>query len=406
MVAKQNIDRKYITVNVAFGGSKVRTEKMGGVQYLVAPVSMLVPGVLNGSMGALYYPREEVVKNAQAWNFMPLTLGHPTSENGRPVGARSPDIIEKFGLGFVFNVSTDKGKLDGEAWFDINRTGAIAPDILNRLQKGNPIELSTGLFTDKRYVRNRNFKGKPYEAIATNYRPDHLAVLPDTRGACSLEDGCGVLVNEEKEKSPCMVVNTIRKVGNKYVIFSKKGKRLGEYDSEAAAKKRLKQIEYFKHANNQECTCSYRHAVYEFYLREPTNNECDGNCPDCDCEECTSNRRKRIMNKCAVHNQTRKPCPVTNAGTGGCGAGSPGGKGFAKGNTCGALGGTGHAGSVGSELDRAMAMFERAKKKKPTEDDNSDEGEDISKAMTQDEFDKKVKDIEKRNAKKGPPTLD
>ena len=42
---------------------------------------------------------------------------------------------------------------------------------------------------------------------------------------------------------------TIRKQGSKYVIYSKDGKKkLGTYDSRAAAEKRLGQIEYFKHA--------------------------------------------------------------------------------------------------------------------------------------------------------------
>ena len=39
---------------------------------------------------------------------------------------------------------------------------------------------------------------------------------------------------------------TIRKTGDEYTIFSKKGKKLVEYDSKAAAVKRLRQIEWFK----------------------------------------------------------------------------------------------------------------------------------------------------------------
>ena len=45
------------------------------------------------------------------------------------------------------------------------------------------------------------------------------------------------------------IEETIRKQGNKYVIYSKDGKKkLGTYDSRKAAEKRLGQIEYFKHA--------------------------------------------------------------------------------------------------------------------------------------------------------------
>jgi hypothetical protein len=39
---------------------------------------------------------------------------------------------------------------------------------------------------------NPVFNGVKYEGIARNLRPDHLAILPDDKGACSLEDGCGV----------------------------------------------------------------------------------------------------------------------------------------------------------------------------------------------------------------------
>lgn len=46
-----------------------------------------------------------------------------------------------------------------------------------------------------------------------------------------------------------MLVKTaiIKKIKNKWVIFSRKGKRLGEYSSKKDAVKRLRQIEYFKH---------------------------------------------------------------------------------------------------------------------------------------------------------------
>lgn len=39
----------------------------------------------------------------------------------------------------------------------------------------------------------------------------------------------------------------IRKVGSKWVLFSKKGKRLGTFDSKKAAEKREREINFFKH---------------------------------------------------------------------------------------------------------------------------------------------------------------
>ena len=49
------------------------------------------------------------------------------------------------------------------------------------------------------------------------------------------------------------LTETIRKQGDKYVIYSKDGKKkLGTYNSRKAAEKRLGQIEYFKHNENVE----------------------------------------------------------------------------------------------------------------------------------------------------------
>ena len=49
------------------------------------------------------------------------------------------------------------------------------------------------------------------------------------------------------------LTETIRKQGDKYVIYSKDGKKkLGTYDSRKAAEKRLGQIEYFKHKESIE----------------------------------------------------------------------------------------------------------------------------------------------------------
>jgi len=40
---------------------------------------------------------------------------------------------------------------------------------------------------------------------------------------------------------------TVVKVGNKFVVKSKKGKRLSKPSTKAKAVKRLREIEYFKH---------------------------------------------------------------------------------------------------------------------------------------------------------------
>jgi hypothetical protein len=157
---------------------------------------MIVPGVLSGSRGALYYPEDEVSSNVDAWNGMPLTARHPVID-GVPVSARDPRVFNKYHLGHVFAANYD-GRLTAEAWFDVELTNRVDKRIIPALNAGKQIEISTGLYTkNEEAPPGSTYKGRPYTHIARKYRPDHLAVLVDEVGACSLRDGCGLNVNTE-----------------------------------------------------------------------------------------------------------------------------------------------------------------------------------------------------------------
>lgn len=191
---------------IANGIGRTRRETRNGREYLVAPATLIVPGVLNGSKGRLFYPPEEVSKDPWAWNGMPMVVYHPTS-NGQHVSGRDPDIIEKFGVGNIYRAQAN-GKLSAEAWFDVEATRRVDNRILRKLERNEPIELSTGLFTENEPTAG-TYNGQPYDAIARNYKPDHLAILPDQTGACSLRDGCGVLVNAHKPLTRAQLVRRL-----------------------------------------------------------------------------------------------------------------------------------------------------------------------------------------------------
>lgn len=184
-------------------GKTVR-KTLGGRSYLVAPAALIVSGVLNGSHGPILYTEEEYSRNPTAWNHIPIVVNHPYDDNyepPRPVSARTEKVLNEAGIGFLLN-SRSEGKLLSETWFDEIRTRELVPNVANSLDNNEPIELSTGLDMDRVDVAEGSvFNGVEYKQLATNYRPDHLAVLPDGIGACSIKDGCGVLVNKDKEKS-------------------------------------------------------------------------------------------------------------------------------------------------------------------------------------------------------------
>jgi hypothetical protein len=185
-----------ITSNADVSKVTVRTEVLEGVTYKVVPMVMVVEGVLNGSGGPLYYPSEELSKFPSAWDTKPVVVNHPV-KNGTSVSACSPEVIQEYKIGMIMNTkwSEKKKKLKAEAWINPVRANEVDPRIMVSINKLKTLELSTGLFTENEETEGE-FNGEAYEAIARNYRPDHLAVLPDSVGACSVADGAGFVRNQ------------------------------------------------------------------------------------------------------------------------------------------------------------------------------------------------------------------
>jgi len=174
----------------------VRTETVGGKEYTIAPVVMMVTGVHNGTNGPLYYPTEEMSQLPVVWNSKPVVVNHPQKDDGTPCSACDPSVLEKSGIGVLYNTSFEEGKWKAEAWLDMDRVNAVDSRIADAVNNGTMMELSTGLFTDNEEVEGE-WEGEAYSAIARNYRPDHLAILPDAVGACSILDGAGFIRNQQ-----------------------------------------------------------------------------------------------------------------------------------------------------------------------------------------------------------------
>jgi len=187
---------------------RAKHAEVEGVRYVIAPMTLIVPGVLAGSQGALYYPASEIAKNYRQWEGVPVVVNHPTDPlTGINQSAYDDGVQERSGVGVLKNVRIGRGgKLQADGWIDVAKAAQVDPVIIGNILNGVPVELSTGLFTTNLPAEPGAAcprTGKPYQAIATDYRPDHLAVLSNgVPGACSLKDGCGVLVNKAFPTSP------------------------------------------------------------------------------------------------------------------------------------------------------------------------------------------------------------
>ena len=175
----------------------VRNEILEGRNYLAVPMVMIKEGVLNGSDGPILYTSEELAKVPQVWNTKPVVVQHPML-NGKSLSACDPDVLEKYRVGMILNTSWDGQRLKAEAWLEPSRLEAVDSRVLNAVQKGEMMEVSTGLFSEIEQ-KPGVFKGRHYKGVVRNLRPDHLAILPDSIGACSIADGAGLMRNSRKE---------------------------------------------------------------------------------------------------------------------------------------------------------------------------------------------------------------
>jgi len=185
--------QRYINTNSSY---HIRTQQLQGRDNIIVPVVMMVEGVHSGSGGAVLHTAEELGKIAGAWNGIPVVINHP-KQNGANVSANSPEVLEQSVVGKIFNAHMDGVKLKAECWIETDLISNISSETLAMIRNGNNIDVSVGIFSED-IDETGEFQGLTYEHIATNYRPDHLALLPEDTGACSWAEGCGIRLNKQE----------------------------------------------------------------------------------------------------------------------------------------------------------------------------------------------------------------
>ncbi len=188
----------------------IRHDEMEGRPFIVAPMVMITEGVHAGSEGPLLYPSEELSKTPAIWNHKPIIVYHPAPGQS----ACDPDVINSRKIGLIMNTKFEDGKLKAEAWLEPTRMEKVDNRVAEAIENGEMVELSTGVFTDNE-LTGGEWNGEKYDAIARNYRADHLAILPDQTGACSIADGAGLLrLNQAIGKNPKLLRRIASVIGN------------------------------------------------------------------------------------------------------------------------------------------------------------------------------------------------
>ena len=170
--------------SAAISPDGVYEEEIDGQKYLIVPAVSIVEGVMNGALVLA----EEFGRDVSMWDGQPVVIRHPTA-NGRFVSAYSADVPH---YGFTRNSTIDGAKLKNEVCIAIgdDNTDELTA-VLDVIATGDTLDLSWGWYRMPIQV-NGEWEGVQYEEIATGIFPDHLAILPDESGACSVADGCGL----------------------------------------------------------------------------------------------------------------------------------------------------------------------------------------------------------------------
>ncbi len=168
-------------------------------EYLSVPVVMMMEGVHNGSRGPLLHLAEELGNPKEPWDNIPVTISHPVNDDNEYVSVNSEQLkSEEWVVGVVINTVLDDKKLKATLLLDVQKLAAISPETLQSVQDGEIVEVSVGVFSEEEEKEGK-FNGEEYITVSRNYVPDHLALLPEEVGACSIDDGCGLRINKNEK---------------------------------------------------------------------------------------------------------------------------------------------------------------------------------------------------------------
>lgn len=166
-------------VNFVTNVGKSQLKDKGDGFWVVQGVPMTVD---NAVMNGILYPADENSKGLNSYKGKPVVLRHPVDENGNPISALSGNgLLKHYSGGVIVNTYNHNGINYYDAEFNINMMRAQEGGewYANKIEKGEPIGISTGLYFSGNNESGVAANGARYMAVARNQQGDHVAMLPD-----------------------------------------------------------------------------------------------------------------------------------------------------------------------------------------------------------------------------------
>jgi hypothetical protein len=189
-------------------------------------------------------------------NFVPAAFSLPGIKAGYDGAVIAEDFMKTRGSipkignynGYAdISAAYEQKIYDGNKAFDYQGKGKITyGDIKHRLDVVRASSVYQKALTD---LQNSNSSSSSNTAISESKVSE-----PPTKELSGLDQMFSEMKKELniQANTPTTLskVSYIRKVDNKYLVVSEKGKNMGTYPSRAQAKNRLKQVEFFKHKDS------------------------------------------------------------------------------------------------------------------------------------------------------------
>ena len=158
--------------------------------HWVIPCVLMTEGVFNAAL----YTADELGAFASSWNGRAVTAWHPMVEDRFVSCAEDPDVFQQYVVGTVFGATVEetdgKHRLKARLYVDQEAAAARSDVLCEMIRNGEAIEVSTGLLSHA-MPASGELNGRAYNRVIKDIHPDHLALLPGGKGACSWADGAG-----------------------------------------------------------------------------------------------------------------------------------------------------------------------------------------------------------------------
>ena len=185
-----------IVANAMSGGFQ-RIEE-DGTEYLVHDVVAQKEGVYyypdpEGGVQKEFVSEEELHESAEDTDSEPLLVNHPETPGEGPKLTTNPRAnYTEVGK---WEVDQIPGGVGGRVLLRLNEIGehdGLVRKYINQVNQRGVGEVSTGYDIQSAESTTGRYNGQTYDAAQRGINLDHLAILPEAEGDCSVENGCGI----------------------------------------------------------------------------------------------------------------------------------------------------------------------------------------------------------------------